>query len=118
MISYQYPGSIPNSSFEEAYIGFSYSLPMGLDVGAIHYEGASNADNATELSLGGSLGPFGLSYTHGDYDNQRSYFAAAISTEILSESFPTELSLMYTESDYDDDTTDEDGLILSASWGF
>ena len=119
MISYQYPGSIPNSSFEEAYIGFSYSLPMGLDVGATHYEGASTAENATELSLGGSLGPFGLSYTHGDYDNTGKYFAAAISTEILSETFPTELTLMYTEMDFDDATTeDQDGVILSASWGF
>jgi len=119
MISYQYPGSVPNSSFEEAYIGLSYSLPMGLDVGATHYEGASTAENATELSLGGSLGPFGLSYTHGDYDNTGTYFAAAISTEILSEVFPTELALMYTEMDFDDAASeDQDGLILSASWGF
>ena len=69
MISYQYPGSIPNSAFEEAYIGLSYTMPAGFDVGATHYEGASTAENATELSIGTTLGAFGVSYTHGDYDN-------------------------------------------------
>ena len=119
MISYQYPGSIPNSAFEEAYIGLSYTMPAGFDVGATHYEGASTAENATELSIGTTLGAFGVSYTHGDYDNTGTYLATAISTEILSEVFPTELTLMYTEMDFDDAATDDqDGLILSASFGF
>jgi hypothetical protein len=119
MISYQYPGSIPNSSFEEAYVGLGYTLPGGVDLGVTHYEGSSTAENATELSIGTTLGNFGVSYTHGDYDNTGTYFAAAISTEILSEIFPTELALMYTEMDFDDATAeDQDGLILSASFGF
>ncbi len=118
MISYQYPGSIPNSSFEEAYVGLSSSL-AGLDVGVTVYEGSSTAESATELSVGTGLGDYALSYTYGDYDNTGTYMSAVISTEILTETFPVELALMYTEMDYDDaGTDDEDGLVLSASMGF
>ncbi len=118
MISYQYPGSIPNSSFEEAYLGLSGAM-AGLDVGVTLYEGSSTAESATEFSVGTAVGDFGVSYTYGDYDNTGTYMAAVISKEILSESFPIEMALMYTEMDFDDATADnEDGLILSASMGF
>lgn len=118
MISYQYPGSIPNSSFEESYLGLSGAM-AGLDVGVTLYEGSSTAESATEFSVGTAVGDFGVSYTYGDYDNTGTYMAAVISKEILSESFPIEMALMYTEMDFDDATADnEDGLILSASMGF
>ena len=118
MISYQYPGSIPNSSFEEAYLGLSGAM-AGLDVGVTLYEGTSTAESATEFSVGTAVGDFGVSYTYGDYDNTGTYMAAVISKEILSESFPIEMALMYTEMDFDDATADnEDGLSLSASMGF
>ncbi|OUT79656.1 MAG: hypothetical protein CBB82_00770 [Betaproteobacteria bacterium TMED22] len=118
MISYQYPGSIPNSSFEEAYLGLSGAM-AGLDVGVTLYEGSSTAESATEFSVGTAVGDFGVSYTYGDYDNTGTYMAAVISKEFLSESFPIEMALMYTEMDFDDATADnEDGLILSASMGF
>ena len=118
MISYQYSGSIPNSSFEEAYVGLSSAL-AGMDVGVTVYEGSSTAESATEFSVGTALGDFGVSYTYGDYDNTGTYMSAVISTEILAEVFPVELALMYTEMDFDDASTeDQDGLILSASMGF
>ena len=118
VISYQYPGSIPNSSFEEMYLGLSTTL-SGVDFGATHYEGASSAENATEFSLGTSLGDFGFAYTLGEYDNTGDYFSFIVSTEILDETWPVEVALMYTEMDLDDPTAeDEDGVVLSVSKSF
>lgn len=118
VISYQYPGSIPNSSFEEMYLGLSTTL-SGVDFGATHYEGSSSAENATEFSLGTSLGDFGFAYTLGEYDNTGDYFSFIVSTEILDDTWPVEVALMYTEMDLDDPTAeDEDGVVLSVSKSF
>lgn len=119
-ISYQYPGNTGDLEFEEAYVGLSTTL-ASIDIGFTAINGASAATDAYEFSLGTAIGAIGISGTVGEYDDFGDYMTLSVSTEILPETYPLEISLAYTEIDADEIsglTTDDEATILSVSKSF
>ena len=87
------------------YGGYKFELGgVGLDVGLLHYHYPDTTTaNTTELYLGGSLGMFGLKYSHtvskayfGDGDGRGTgYFALSVNPEI-AKGLTANLALGYT----------------------
>jgi uncharacterized protein (TIGR02001 family) len=118
MISYQYPGNTGDLEFEESYLGLGASFEP-IEFGVTYYAGASAAEDALEMSIGATLLGTGFSVTFGDYDNTGDYLTVVISREVLTEIWPIELALTYTEMDFEDPTTvDDDATIFSISKSF
>jgi uncharacterized protein (TIGR02001 family) len=119
-VAYMYPGSTDGTNFEEMYLGVSKEFG-GVELGVTQYWGTSDAPDNLEFSAGTELAGFGLSATYGDYDGASygEYYSVGISKEILSEKWPVEVSLTYTEMDYDAaGSTDEDQVIFAVSKSF
>jgi uncharacterized protein (TIGR02001 family) len=118
-ISYTYPGSNAGASFDELYLGVSKEFG-GVELGVTQYWGQGTGINdATEFSISTEVAGFGLGATIGDYDNTGDYYSVGVSKEVLSEKWPVEISLTYTEMDYDSAaSTDDDAVIFAVSKSF
>jgi uncharacterized protein (TIGR02001 family) len=116
-ITYQYPGSGGNANFEELYLGLSKSFGE-VELGVLFYEGTSTNEGGYELSAGTSLAGLSLSATYGEYDNTGDYYTVGVSKEILSDKWPVEIGLAYTEIDHDTPASDDDAVIFSVSKSF
>jgi len=117
-LAYMYPGAAAGTNFEEFYLGLSKEVG-GVELGVTFYEGTSDDPSTWEVSAGTELMGLGLSATYGDYDTTGEYYSVGLSKEILSEKWPVEVSLSYTEMDYDaSSSTDDDAVIFAVSKSF
>jgi uncharacterized protein (TIGR02001 family) len=121
-IAYMYPGAnVPatvTEDFEEYYLGVSKELG-GFEVGITQSWGTSDSPDNTEFSVGTELAGFGISAAYGDYDNTGDYYSFGLSKEILSEKWPVEVSLTYSEMDFDEaGTADQDHVVFAVSKSF
>jgi uncharacterized protein (TIGR02001 family) len=118
-IDYVYPG-VDGGDFQEAYIGVSKDLG-GIELGVTYYEGMGSVGDANniEFSAGTEVAGFALSATYGDYEDNGEYYSVGIAKELLSDKWPVEVSLSYSEMDYDAaGSTDEDQVVLAVSKSF
>jgi uncharacterized protein (TIGR02001 family) len=114
-LNYTYPEA---ADFQEAYFGVSKELGA-VELGVTQYWGMASANDNTEFSIGTEIGGFGLSAAYGDYDNAQEYYVVSVSKEVLSEKWPVELSLSYTESDSDSGSaSDQDALVFAVAKSF
>jgi uncharacterized protein (TIGR02001 family) len=118
-LAYMYPGADAGTSFEEFYLGLSKEFG-GVELGVTFYEGTSNDPSTWEVSAGTELAGLGLSATYGDYDTYGDYMSVGVSKELLSDKWPVEISLTYSEMDYTttNGSTDEDQVVFAVSKSF
>jgi uncharacterized protein (TIGR02001 family) len=122
-LAYLYPGAggatLVTDDFEEIYLGISKELG-GFELGVTKYIGTSGEPDTLEFSLGTEFAGVGLSATFGDYDTYGDYMAVGVSKELMSEKWPVEVSLTYTEMDYTaaNGTADEDQVVFAVSKSF
>jgi uncharacterized protein (TIGR02001 family) len=122
-VAYMYPGATDGTSFEEVYLGVSKEFGA-VELGVTQYWGTSDAPDNLEFSASTELAGFGLSATYGDYKTtgfsaNGEYYSIGVSKELLSEKWPVEVSLTYTEMDYDAAaSTDDDAVIFAVSKSF
>jgi uncharacterized protein (TIGR02001 family) len=124
VIAYRYPKA-SSSNFEETYLSVGTSVGS-VDLGAMIYDGHDAAQGGWELSAGTSMAGLGFSATYGDYDGGDAagtyagkYFSIGVSKELLSEKWPVEVSLAYTDFDADaGSTSDEDDIVFTVSKSF
>jgi uncharacterized protein (TIGR02001 family) len=113
-IAYMYPGedkSVADTAFEEYYLGLSKEFG-GFELGVTQSWGTSSSPDNTEFSIGTELAGLGLSATYGDYDNNGGYYTLGVSKEILSEKWPVEVGLTYSERDPDAAGTDDNSTFI------
>lgn len=119
-IAYMYPGDTAGTQFDEAYLGLSKEFG-GVELGITFYEGMGSSgdlDNV-ELSASTELAGLGLSAVYGDYEDTGEYYSLGVSKELLSEKWPVEVSLTYSEMDYDAaGSTDQDHVVFAVSKSF
>ncbi len=122
VIAYRYPQS-SSSNFEESYLGISKTLGP-IDTGVTFYSGHDSSPDAWELTFGAEIAGFGVSTGYTDYDSTSSTnygetVSFGVSREVLSESWPVELGLVYTDFDSDGgSSSDEDDLTFTIAKSF
>jgi uncharacterized protein (TIGR02001 family) len=99
-LAYFYPGATAGTDFQELYLGVSKEI-SGVELGVTFYEGTSDDPSAWEVSAGTELMGLGVSATYGDYDNTGDYYSVGVAKELLSEKWPVEVSLTYSDFDKD-----------------
>jgi uncharacterized protein (TIGR02001 family) len=92
----------------DVYGGYKFELAgVGLDVGLLHYRYPdTQAANTTELYLGGSLGMFGLKYSHtvskayfGEVGGRGTGYVALTANPELAKGLTANLALGYTNKE-------------------
>ncbi len=117
-LAYFYPGATAGTDFQEIYLGLSKEI-SGVELGVTFYEGTSNDPSTWEISAGTELLGLGLSASYGDYDTNGEYYSVGASKELLSGKWPVEVSVTYTEMDYDAaGTADQDQVVFAISKSF
>ena len=117
-LSYNYPSSTPSSDFEEIYAGVSKSFGPA-DLGYTYYWGQDGLDDYWQIDAGTELAGFGISAAYGDADKFSTHYSFTVSKEVLSASWPVEVSLMYYDFDADAGaSSDEDGVVFTVAKSF
>ncbi len=122
VIAYRYPQS-SSSNFEETYLGVSKTFGS-VDTGVTFYSGHDSSPDAWDLSLGTDLGGIGATLGYTDYDSTSSTnygetVSFGLSKELLSKSWPVEISLTYTDFDSDGgSSSDEEDVTISIAKSF
>jgi uncharacterized protein (TIGR02001 family) len=119
-IAYMYPSDTAGTQFDEAYLGLSKDFG-GVELGVTYYEGMGSSGDSDNLEFSASteLAGLGLSAVYGDYDNNGEYYSFGVSKELLSDKWPVEVALTYSEMDFDAaGTPNHDTVVFSVSKSF
>jgi uncharacterized protein (TIGR02001 family) len=117
-IAYRFPNDSDTAADgEDIYLGLSTEIG-GLEIGATHYWGQDEAVDAWDVGVGTELAGFGLSLTYGDYENNGDYYSVGLSKELLSETWPLEVSISYVDFSADAANSDQENLVFTVAKSF